>query len=132
MKTSGVQPVEEKAYEAVVLLGKKGGWEGIIPIVRKVRKANADFGSGEERVDSEVVQDIGKRKKPSRSRKKSKVDDQEQEQAKPIVSAAMVEGEAEDGEKASGKGRKRKVKAVKQEQAEQKQVGERRSKRNKK
>ena len=38
MLIAGVQPVTDEAYEAIVSLGTKGGWDGLLP--SKGRKVN--------------------------------------------------------------------------------------------
>jgi len=43
----GVQPVTEEAYEAIVLLGQKGGWEGLVVKSGKKTKRKIEGGEGE-------------------------------------------------------------------------------------
>ena len=48
----GVQPVDEDAYEAVISLGRKGGWESLVPGAKKaVKGKDAERESGEPNVE---------------------------------------------------------------------------------
>lgn len=89
----GVQPVEDWAYEAVVLLGRNGGWDGLMPkkvVKRKSTKSEAAEADGEDVVDKanevDKTQDPPKMKKGGGTRAKAKRIEQD------------VDGDTEGGE----------------------------------
>jgi hypothetical protein len=51
----GVQPVTEEAYEAIVLLGTKGGWEELVAKPGKKIKRKTEDDQGEGEVKPEVA-----------------------------------------------------------------------------
>jgi hypothetical protein len=51
----GVQPVTEEAYEAIVLLGTKGGWEELVVKPGKKIKRKSGGEEGEVKIKPEVV-----------------------------------------------------------------------------
>ncbi len=115
----GVQPVEDAAYEAVVLLGKKGGWEGIVPGPKKAKKKavkqELDGEDGVEQADEEAITATKKAKKQStaapKSRKRKEVGNGDPEEAKPVVTADEALDEVDVRKKpvqAARRGRKRK------------------------
>lgn len=58
MLTVGVQPVEQAAYDAIVQLGTKGGWEPLVAPVKKMKAKGGDraevIGGTDETLEDET------------------------------------------------------------------------------
>jgi len=78
----GVQPVTEEAYEAVVQLGTKGEWEGLVVKPGKAKTAKAK----DEPADETVQKGPAKKEKPKKATvKKEAAEDEEPEEKKVAV-----------------------------------------------